>query len=37
MQVVSERLARIIELDLGAKIAAQAKRLLELGGYTKAS
>jgi len=36
MQVVSERLARIIELDLSAKIADQAKALLRLGGHTKA-
>ncbi len=34
MQVVSERLARIIELDLSAKIAARAKELLRRAGFT---
>jgi len=35
MQVVSERLARLIELDLSPKVAALAKELLRRGGYQR--
>ncbi|MEX0674745.1 MAG: hypothetical protein WD067_08215 [Gaiellaceae bacterium] len=33
MQIVSERLARLIELDLAPKVAATARELLRRGGY----
>lgn len=35
LQVVSERLARLIELDLAPKIAAAARELLRRGGYRR--
>jgi hypothetical protein len=36
MQLVSERLARVLELDLAPRVAALAHELLRRGGFVRA-